>query len=45
MSHSNLPPAEREALGIADNLVRLSPGIEDENDLLTDLERALAAAG
>jgi cystathionine gamma-lyase len=45
MSHSNLPQAEREALGIPDNLVRLSPGIEDENDLLTDLERALAAVG
>ena len=43
MSHSNVPRAEREALGIVDNLIRLSPGIEDADDLLTDLDRALAA--
>jgi cystathionine gamma-lyase len=43
MSHSNLPADERRALGISDNLIRLSPGIEDVEDLLSDLERALAA--
>lgn len=45
MSHSNLPPAERVALNIPDNLIRLSAGIEDADDLLTDLDRALSAAG
>ena len=43
MSHSNLSKAEREALGIPDNLIRLSPGIEDVDDLLIDLDRALSA--
>jgi len=45
MSHSNLPAAEREGLGISDNLIRLSVGIEDADDLLVDLDRALAAVG
>ncbi len=45
MSHSNLPAAEREALGISDNLIRLSAGIEDVDDLLVDLDRALSALG
>lgn len=44
MSHGSLPPERRGALGIGDNLVRLSVGIEDEADLRRDLERALAAA-
>ena len=44
MSHSNLSPSEREDLGIVDNLIRLSAGIEDVDDLLADLDRALAAA-
>ena len=42
MSHSNLQVSEREALGIPDNLVRLSVGIEDVGDLLADLDRALS---
>lgn len=45
MSHSNIPQAEREAMGIPDHLVRLSVGIEHVDDLQTDLETALAAAG
>jgi cystathionine gamma-lyase len=44
MSHGSLPPDRRAALGIGDNLVRLSVGIEDEADLRRDLERALVAA-
>jgi cystathionine gamma-lyase len=44
MSHGSLPPERRAALGIGDNLVRLSVGIEDAVDLRRDLERALAAA-
>lgn len=43
MSHGSLPPERRRALGIGDNLVRLSVGIEDEDDLRHDLERALGA--
>jgi cystathionine gamma-lyase len=44
MSHGSLPPERRAALGIGDDLVRLSVGIEDVADLRRDLERALAAA-
>lgn len=43
MSHSHLSPEKRLALGIPDNLIRLSSGIEAIDDLLTDLENALAA--
>ena len=42
MSHGSLPAELRARLGITDNLVRLSVGIEDINDLLADLEQALA---
>lgn len=41
MTHASVPLENRKALGIADNLVRLSVGIEDLNDLLWDLEQAL----
>jgi cystathionine beta-lyase/cystathionine gamma-synthase len=43
MSHSNMPAREREALGIVDNLIRLSSGIEDVDDLIADLDQALSA--
>ena len=43
MSHSNMAPERRRELGIPDNLIRLSSGIEDIDDLLVDLDRALAA--
>ncbi|MBT8148755.1 MAG: O-succinylhomoserine sulfhydrylase [Pseudomonadales bacterium] len=42
-THGRLSPAEREQAGIADNLVRLSIGLEDSDDLLADLERGAAA--
>lgn len=41
MTHASVPAENRKALGISDNLVRLSVGIEDLNDLLWDLEQAL----
>jgi cystathionine gamma-lyase/cystathionine beta-lyase/cystathionine gamma-lyase/homocysteine desulfhydrase len=41
MSHGSVPPEERAARGITDGLVRLSVGIEDVDDLLADLARAL----
>jgi cystathionine beta-lyase/cystathionine gamma-synthase len=43
MTHASIPPAEREAIGITDGLVRLSVGLEDPNDLIADLEQALQA--
>jgi cystathionine gamma-lyase len=43
MTHASLPQAVRDSLGIGDNLVRLSVGIEAEADLLRDLDRALQA--
>ena len=44
MTHASLPEAQRAALGIDDGLVRLSVGIEDIEDLLEDLDRALTLA-
>ena len=41
MTHASVPPAERKKLGIVDNLLRLSVGIEDGDDLLDDLRNAL----
>jgi len=42
-THAALNDAERTALGITEGLVRLSVGIEDKDDLIADLEQALAA--
>ena len=42
MTHASFPPAERLRVGITDNLIRLSLGIEDSEDLLDDLKIALA---
>jgi cystathionine gamma-synthase/cystathionine gamma-lyase len=41
MTHASIPAEEREKRGITDNLVRLSIGIEDAEDLLEDIEQAL----
>ncbi len=43
MSFWELEPDRREALGIRDNLIRLALGIEDPDDLIADLEQALAS--
>ncbi len=43
MTHASVPPAQRAELGITDGLVRISAGIEDLEDLLADLDQALAA--
>jgi len=40
-----VPPEMRRAMGLTDSLVRLSVGIEEVEDLIADLEQALAAAG
>jgi cystathionine gamma-lyase len=42
MSHGSVPVERRAQLGITDNLVRLSVGIEDVEDLIADLDQALA---
>ena len=42
MTHASVPPERRSALGIGDELVRLSVGVEDAADLRTDLEHALS---
>lgn len=42
MTHGSIPKEEREKVGVTDNLLRLSVGVEDIDDLLADLERALA---
>ena len=43
MTHASVPRETRQKLGILDNLVRISVGIEDVNDLRQDLETALLA--
>jgi len=42
MTHASLPAEKRKELGIADNFIRLSVGIESETDLINDLQQALA---
>ncbi len=42
MTHASIPEPERNKLGITDSLIRLSIGIEDIEDLIADLEQALA---
>lgn len=43
-THGRIPPAEREASGIVEGLVRLAVGLEDSEDIRADLERGLGAA-
>lgn len=42
MTHASIPKEEREKTGVVDSLIRLSVGIEDADDLIADLEQALA---
>jgi cystathionine beta-lyase/cystathionine gamma-synthase len=42
MTHGSIPPEQRIQLGIDDNLIRLSVGVEDVEDLRLDLAEALA---
>lgn len=41
MTHASIPKEKREKLGVVDSLIRLSVGVEDEQDLLEDLKQAL----
>jgi cystathionine beta-lyase/cystathionine gamma-synthase len=42
MTHADVPRSQREAAGITDGLVRLSVGLEDPTDIISDLARALS---
>jgi cystathionine gamma-lyase len=44
MTHTAVPQAAREAIGLTDSLIRLSIGIEDSEDLVADLKQALDKA-
>ncbi|MFN3241419.1 MAG: cystathionine gamma-synthase [Planctomycetota bacterium] len=44
MTHASIPAEERRAAGLEDGLIRLSVGIEDGDDLIADLEQAIARA-
>jgi cysteine-S-conjugate beta-lyase len=41
MTHASIPAEERQKTGVVDSLIRLSVGIEDEEDLIEDLKQAL----
>jgi cystathionine gamma-lyase len=43
MTHAAIPREQREARGVTDGLMRLSVGIEDEEDLISDLDGAITA--
>ncbi|MBC7337036.1 MAG: O-acetylhomoserine aminocarboxypropyltransferase/cysteine synthase, partial [Clostridia bacterium] len=43
-THQQLSPAERLASGVSEDLVRLSVGLEDAEDLIADLDQALKRA-
>ena len=42
MTHKSIPAETRKAAGVADSLIRLSVGLEDADDLIKDIEEALA---
>ena len=42
MTHASVPVEKRNSLGITDGLVRISVGIEDVEDIIADLDQALA---
>ncbi len=44
-SHAMISPVQREKMGVTEQMVRLSVGIENADDLIADLERALEAVG
>jgi len=44
MTHASIPKEEREKIGLKDGLLRISVGIENVEDLLTDLKQALEAS-
>ena len=45
MTHASIPREERIKAGLSDSLIRLSVGIEEVDDLIEDLDRALMTVG
>jgi cystathionine gamma-lyase len=45
MTHAAIPPDERIRIGVTEGLVRISVGIEDADDIIRDLDRALDGSG
>jgi len=45
MTHAAVPPEERQRIGVTDGLVRISVGLEEAEDIIQDLDRALGKAG
>lgn len=43
MTHADVDPEAKEVMNITEKLIRLSVGVENYNDLLADIEQALAA--
>ena len=43
MTHASITAETRDRLGITDGLVRISVGIEDTDDIIADLDQALAS--
>lgn len=44
MTHASVPENQRQVLGITESLIRLSVGLEEVEDLISDLKHALKAA-
>ena len=44
MTHASVPKDQRQILGIGDNFVRLSVGLENADDLINDINQALIKA-
>jgi cystathionine gamma-synthase/O-succinylhomoserine sulfhydrylase len=44
-THHSVGPEAREIMGVGEGMVRLNVGLEDPDDLIEDLDRALKAAG
>ena len=43
MTHASVPSEEKKKLGLTDNLIRVSVGLEEEADLIADFKQALDA--
>jgi cystathionine beta-lyase/cystathionine gamma-synthase len=41
MTHASIPPEQRRKIGVTDGLVRISVGLEDVNDIISDMKQAL----
>jgi cystathionine gamma-lyase len=44
MTHSSIPPAQRQKIGVTDGLVRISVGLEDVDDIIDDMAQALGVS-